>query len=263
MMQRAARKRKAKRGLRCGTAPQHAGEVPSAEPTLLPQVWQPRQIKPVRRPSKVSLGQLRTGRASSMPLFLWPPSLSPGAEGVACEIEKNRLMSLAQEQEALAHENRWLYEEIAEARREARTAFAVQRAEAVAMQVEREELQQLAAEAQLLLELKISLSRTNQSRAGSKESLVVHQAEAILEHEHAAMRRRLQTAAPTLRPPRLVPGEFLNSPGPSTPSQVTPRIAQMESAMEASGSPRLVVRRPRRSSAQQSSGSCAPPCVST
>lgn len=86
-----------------------------------------------------------------------------------CEKERARLLSLAAERDNLKKENRSLNMEVSRLRRQARMELSMQRAECIAQQTEREELQLLAAEAQRLINLKDRLANA-QAFADAKET---------------------------------------------------------------------------------------------
>jgi len=78
-----------------------------------------------------------------------------------CLRERTNLLSVTAERDILKQENRSLNLEVARLRRHARMELAMQRAEMLAQQAERHELEQLAAEARRLLDLKVKLDRAD------------------------------------------------------------------------------------------------------
>jgi len=206
------------------------------------------------------------GKSRSSPLIVWPMWLQSSDAMEACEGRKSELLEQARARDELSAEQRALNDEIAAAKREARTTVALQRAKTVAMQAERDELKQLATEAQHILELRELLAKAqadgSESPIGSASPL---EAEAFLERERQAVRRRAQDVArAAARPPRLLPGAMLEAPTLGEQAQVTPRIQRIDSMIQASTSPaaaRLNMRRPRRNNS--SNWSMASPTSST
>lgn len=205
----------------------------------------------------------------TQPLVVWPTWLHTSDGISACEKERSELMVQAREHDVLACEQRALNEEVAVAEREARTELALQRARAVAMLDEQEELQELADEAQSILKLRESLAQAKaEGRASPVKGVEPEVAEVLLERECAAVQRRAAGVGSSKRPTRLRPGATLGGPALDElePAQVTPRIQRVDMVIQASASPsmrRAALRRDWRSHPDLSAEGASPTSLSS
>mmetsp|Transcript_132413 Transcript_132413/g.423795 ORF Transcript_132413/g.423795 Transcript_132413/m.423795 type:complete len:277 (-) Transcript_132413:134-964(-) len=174
--------------------------------------------------SPVSCARRRPPRTNSVPLMLWvPPSKFPKspsdrpASAFAdwpCLRERTNLLSVTAERDILKQENRSLNLEVARLRRHARMELAMQRAEMLAQQAERDELEQLAAEARRLLDLKEKLDRADGDAAdpgsdteGQMSDDERQEVEEKFAEEHCQVLKRAQLLCGGSAPPeRTMPG---------------------------------------------------------
>jgi len=114
------------------------------------------------------------------------------------------VLSMTAERDLLASENRALKDEVWKQRRQFRKELAVQRAEMLAMQAERMELQQLAAEAKRLVDLKEKIyspllepSATPAAPLPKDETFLSEEArlnaEYVLAQQHAAVLQKMRS----------------------------------------------------------------------
>lgn len=135
------------------------------------------------------------------------PAASSGRHEWPLEQERASLISLTAERNLLKQENSLMLKEIAHLRRQAQVELNMHRAELLAQQAEREELQQLAAEAKRLLDLKEKVIVEDASTVTEEQR---HQTMMALQGEHVEIKRRARLlCAPGVPPPRTAPGADL------------------------------------------------------
>lgn len=160
-----------------------------------------------------SSGSRRPTRTSSVPLIFNVPAavVSPlGPIDWPYEQERAKMLAAAADRNILTQENHTLKLELARMRRQARIELNIQRAEILAQQAEREELQQLADEAQRLINLKDLVESGVWDETGAAADLSEEErqwaAEQLLE-DHQMVRMRAEFACGSGVPPaRATPG---------------------------------------------------------
>mmetsp|Transcript_45930 Transcript_45930/g.130220 ORF Transcript_45930/g.130220 Transcript_45930/m.130220 type:complete len:300 (+) Transcript_45930:23-922(+) len=160
-----------------------------------------------------SSGSRRPTRISSVPLIFNVPAVvvSPlGPIDWPYEQERAKMLAAAAERNILTQENQTLKLELARMRRQARIELNIQRAEILAQQAEREELQQLADEAQRLINLKDLVESGACDETGAPADLSEEErqwaAEQLMEDHQMVLMRAEFAFGSGVPPARAMPG---------------------------------------------------------